>query len=74
MMDQQAKWRGWQQAHQRALGELQAAETAYHRLTAEQAFGRPDDEARTRRADALARLDQLRLRLDQIREQQPVDR
>ena len=57
------RWVGWQQAHQRALEALQEAEAAYHRLTAEQAFGRGDDEAsRAKRLEALARLDQLRLR------------
>jgi hypothetical protein len=66
-----AKWLGWQQAHQQALEDLQAAVAAYHRLTAEQAFGREDDESRLRRVEALARLDELRSRLDQIREQRP---
>ena len=67
-----AKWTGWQHAHQQALEALQSAEAAYHRLTAEQAFGRGGDEdSRTRRREALARIDELRVRLDQIREQQP---
>jgi hypothetical protein len=66
------KWLGWQQAHQRALDALQTAEGAYHRLSAEQAFGRGDDEeSRTRRLEALTRLDELRIRLDEIREQRP---
>jgi len=70
--DARARWVGWQQAHQRALEELQDAATAYHRLMAEQAFGRGDDEAsRARRLDVLARLDQLRMRLDELREQRP---
>jgi hypothetical protein len=70
--DGRAKWAGWQQAHQQALEALQTAEAAYHRLTAELAFGRGDDEAgRLRRAEALARLEELRTRLDQIREQRP---
>ena len=72
-MDDSAKWRGWQQSHQHALEDLQAAIVAYHRLTAEQAFGGDDEEARVRRVDALARLDELRRRLDQIREQRPSD-
>ena len=67
-----ARWTGWQQAHQQALAELQLAEAAYHRLTAEQAFGRGDDEAsRARRLEALTRLEALRVRLDEIRGQQP---
>jgi hypothetical protein len=70
--DDRARWTGWQHAHQQALEALQTAEAAYHRLTAEQAFGRGEDEAsRTRRREVLARLDELRLRLDQIREQRP---
>jgi hypothetical protein len=72
-MDDQAKWRGWQQAHQQALDDLQAALAIYHRLTAEQAFGRDDEEARLRRVDALARLEELRRRLDQVRERQPSE-
>lgn len=67
-----ARWSGWQQAHQQALEELQTAEAAYHRLTAEQAFGRGDDGvSRARKLEALARLDVLRVRLDEIRGQQP---
>lgn len=67
-----ARWTGWQHAHQEALLELQGAEAAYHRLTAEQAFGRGEDEtARARRLEALARLEELRIRLDEIREQRP---
>lgn len=70
--DARARWVGWQHAHQQALEALQASEAAYHRLTAEQAFGRGDgDESRMRRKDLLARLDELRTRLDEIREQQP---
>ena len=67
-----ARWIGWQHAHQQALEELQLAEAAYHRLTAEQAFSRGDDEAsRARRLEALTRLEALRIRLDEIRGQQP---
>jgi hypothetical protein len=70
--DARARWTGWQHAHQLALEALQGAEAAYHRLTAEQAFGRGDDEpARARRMEALTRLEELRVRLDEIREQQP---
>ena len=67
-----ARWSGWQQAHQQALSELQTAEAAYYRLTAEQAFGRGDDDAsRARRLEMLTRLETLRVRLDEIRGQQP---
>jgi hypothetical protein len=67
-----ARWTGWQQAHQQALEALQSAEAAYHRLTAEQAFSRGDDEAsRARRREALTRLEVLRVRLDEIRGHQP---
>jgi hypothetical protein len=67
-----AQWVGWQQAHQQALTELQTAEAAYYRLTAEQAFGRGDDDvSRARRLEALTRLETLRMRLDEIRGHQP---
>jgi len=67
-----AQWTGWQHAHQQALGELQTAEAAYYRLTAEQAFGRGDDDvSRARRLEMLTRLETLRVRLDEIRGQQP---
>jgi hypothetical protein len=70
--DARAKWVGWQQAHQQALTALQEVEAAYHRLTAEQAFGRGDDAAaRTKRAEVLTRLEEMRIRLDEIRERQP---
>jgi len=70
--DARARWAGWQQAHQLALGALQEAEAAYHRLTARQAFGRgADEESRRQRREALARLEELRVRLDEIREQRP---
>jgi hypothetical protein len=71
MDDTRARWIGWQKAHAEALQALQTAEAAYHRLTAEQAFAALDELARARRRDALARLDELRTRLDEIREQQP---
>ena len=67
-----AKWQGWQRAHQQALEFPQAAEAAYHRVKADQAFGRGNDEAsRAMRVEALTRLDGLRVRLDEIREQRP---
>ena len=67
-----ARWTGWQHAHQEALRALQSAEAAYHRLTAEQAFGRGDDEpSRARRLEALTRLQELSTRLNEIREQRP---
>ena len=66
-----ARWAGWQKAHAEALQALQAAEAAYHRLTAEQAFAALDETARVKRRDALARLDELRTRLDEIREHRP---
>jgi hypothetical protein len=70
--DDRARWTGWQHAHQHALDELQVAEATYHRLTAGQAFGRGDDEAsRAKRLEVLTRLDALRVRLDEIRGQQP---
>jgi len=61
-----ARWTGWQHAHQQALSELQTAEAAYYRLTAEQAFGRGDDDASPARLiEARTRLENLRLPLDE---------
>ncbi|MEZ5285052.1 MAG: hypothetical protein R2712_09640 [Vicinamibacterales bacterium] len=67
-----AQWRGWQQAHQRALEDLQAAAQEYHRLVVDQAFAAPGEEGRRLRQDALGRLEERRRRLDEIREQQPT--
>lgn len=69
--DTAARWQGWQRAHQSALEALQVAEASYHRLVTEAAFGRDDEAARARKVEALARLDELRVRLDEIREQRP---
>jgi hypothetical protein len=66
-----ARWIGWQQAHQRALAELQAAGQEYHRLVIEQAFAGEDEAVRRLRQDALSRLEACRRRLDELREQQP---
>ena len=66
-----ARWAGWQQAHQRALADLQAAGQEYHRLVIEQAFAGGDEAARRQRQDALSRLEDCRRRLDELREQQP---
>jgi hypothetical protein len=71
MDDARARWTGWQKAHASALGALQDAEAAYHRLTASLAFAPEDDAGRAKRRAALARLEELRTRLDEIREQQP---
>lgn len=72
MSDARARWAGWQQAHQRALEALQAAAQEYHRVVLDQAFAPDDPEARVRRQQALRRLEELRARLDEIREQQPT--
>jgi hypothetical protein len=70
--DARARWIGWQQAHQEALKALQSAEAAYHRLTAEHAFGRgAGDASRLLRLEALTRLEERRVLLDQIRGHQP---
>jgi hypothetical protein len=69
--DARARWAGWQQAHERALADLQAAGQEYHRLVIEQAFAGNDEPARRQRQDALSRLEDCRRRLDELREQQP---
>lgn len=70
--DERARWRGWQQAHQQALSELQAAAQEYHRLVVGHAFTGDDHEARRLRNEALSRLQERQRRLDELREQQPT--
>jgi glycine/D-amino acid oxidase-like deaminating enzyme len=67
-----ARWKGWQQAHQQALADLQVAAQEYHRLVLDQAFVADDPQARTRRQQALSRLEARQRRLDELREQQPT--
>ncbi|MCC7124306.1 MAG: hypothetical protein IT178_05625 [Acidobacteria bacterium] len=72
MTDDRARWKGWQQAHQQALADLQHAAQEYHRLVVDQAFAAEDDDTRARRQQALNRLQARQRRLDELREQQPA--
>ena len=68
-----ARWLEWQRAHTAALGALQDAEAAYHRLAAGE-FASPDEQQRVARRSALMRVDELRRQLDGVREQRPWPR
>jgi hypothetical protein len=66
-------WIGWQREHASALEALQAAEAAYQRIVAGSAFyagpdGPPSAELRR---EALARVDESRARLDEVRRRRP---
>jgi hypothetical protein len=66
-------WIDWQREHASALEALQAAEAAYQRIVASSAFyagpdGSPSPELRR---DALARVDEARVRLDEVRRRRP---
>jgi hypothetical protein len=66
-------WIDWQREHAAALEGLQAAEAAYQRIVAGSAFyagpeGPPPSELQR---DALARLEEARVRLDEVRLRRP---
>jgi hypothetical protein len=66
-------WLGWQQAHAEALAALQAAERAYHRTVAHNAFASPaaaPSPLELRKA-SLDLVEAARLRLDDIRARRP---
>lgn len=67
--DQLAGWLEWQHAHAVALQALQAAEAAYHRLSAGR-FSAGDSDRAPLRA-ALAALDERRQALDAVRARRP---
>jgi hypothetical protein len=67
-------WIDWQREHASALEALQAAEVAYQRIVASSAFyagpeGPPPAEVER---DALARLEEARVRLDEVRQRRPA--
>lgn len=67
-------WIDWQREHASALEALQAAEAAYQRVVASSAFyagpdGPPPAELLR---DALARMEESRARLDEVRQRRPA--
>jgi hypothetical protein len=68
--DQLAHWLQWQQAHTKALQALQAAESAYHRLSADR-FAVAGDADRAALRAALADVDTRRRQLDDVRAGRP---
>jgi hypothetical protein len=68
------EWLAWQHEHAAALEALQAAERAYHRTVAANAFVNPGpgSDAIGLRKKALDTVDASRLRLDEIRARQKI--
>lgn len=68
-VDAVARWLKWQGDHEAALIALQAAERAYHRVVAEDAFGNTaQGSARAgARREALEELERARVHLDEVR-------
>ena len=64
------RWLQWQRDHEDALGALQAAEQAYHRTIAGSAFAGLA-EATEAQHESLQRIEEARLRLEEIRQSQP---
>ena len=69
-IDQLARWLEWQQTHAAALRALQAAESTYHRLSADR-FAAANGTDRAARRLALATLDERRRLLDEVRARRP---
>jgi hypothetical protein len=65
------RWLEWQHAHEDALGRLQAAEQAYHRAIAGSAFSSGLAEATEVQQEALQRIEDARLKLEEFRQNQP---
>lgn len=65
------RWLEWQRDHEDALTTLQAAEQAYHRTIAGSAFASGLAEATELQQEALQRIEEVRLRLEEIRKNQP---
>lgn len=65
-----ARWLEWQQAHTAALQALQAAESTYHRLSADR-FSAASDADRAALRTALVDVDERRRSLDEVRARRP---
>jgi hypothetical protein len=70
-----ARWLLWQRQHTAALENLQAAERAYHRAIAGGAFAEPiaNPAAIEIQKASLEAVDVARVRLDEVRGQNPED-
>lgn len=68
-VDAVSRWLHWQGDHEAALGALQAAERAYHRLVVDDAFASAAEQsARVHvRREVLDALERARARLDEVR-------
>ena len=64
------RWQAWTDEHAAALKDLQDAHRAYHRLVTENAFVSTGEIGEEQR-EALARLDEARRRLDEVRDRRP---
>ncbi len=65
------RWLEWQRDHHDALTTLQAAQQAYHRAIAGSAFSSGLAEATELQHEALQRIEEARLRLEDVRQSQP---
>ena len=65
------RWLEWQRDHEDALVALQAAEQMYHRAIAGSAFASGVAEATEIQQEALQRIEEARVRLEEIRQNQP---
>jgi hypothetical protein len=74
-MEKSTEWIAWQREHQAALEVLQEAERAYHRAIAGSAFASPIEGPSPveLQKEALHRLEEARLRLDEIRSRMPAE-
>ena len=65
------RWLQWQREHEDALVALQTAEQTYHRAIAGSAFASGLAEATEVQQEALQRIEEARVRLEEIRQNQP---
>ena len=65
------RWLEWQRDHQDALNALLAAQQAYHRAIAGSAFSSGLAEATELQQEALQRIEDARLRLEEVRQAKP---
>jgi len=65
------RWLEWQRDHEGALIALQTAEQTYHRAIAGSAFASGLAEATEVQQEALRRIEEARVRLEEIRQDQP---